>query len=135
MITPNVSPEKNIFKDFMNTEHTYEDGFVMSSSAVTKFQYNCVHIIRFNSSSGLYIKEGDIIKPMSKGWWQRLDPGKVIKIIPNATGDLTVMILRVGYPVNRDKFTTIPGQKGVITILQDENMPKIRRYLTVVLLF
>ena len=62
-------PLRNIFTVFMNTEHTYEDGFVMSSSAATKFQYICVHQIRFNSSLALNIKGGDIIKPMSNGWW------------------------------------------------------------------
>ena len=30
-------PGRNIFTVFMNTEYTYEDGFVMSFSAATKF--------------------------------------------------------------------------------------------------
>lgn len=42
------------------------------------------------------------------------------------SGSIAVYVEFLGSPVNRDKFTTLHGQKGVVTILPDEEMPMIR---------
>jgi RNA polymerase Rpb2, domain 6 len=41
------------------------------------------------------------------------------------SGDVFIVVERSGSPVNGDKFTTLHGQKGNVTIVEDNMMPSV----------
>lgn len=118
-------PGLNLYTIFMNMELTYEDGMVMSVSTARRFKYKAYHKIMINGGSTDIPKVGDMIDPFGKRWWQNMDSGKVVSVECTTRGSFRVIVLRLGAPVNGDKFTTFYGQKGVVTILHDHMMPQI----------
>jgi DNA-directed RNA polymerase beta subunit len=117
-------PGLNLFTVFMNNDLTYEDGIAMSLSAANKFQYLCVKQVPIRNGPDVPVK-GTKVSPMSKSWWQVPFEGTVVssKFVSRDLTRLSVSF--VGSPVNGDKFTTFHGQKGVVTIVTDELMPKV----------
>ena len=63
----------------------------------------------------------------NRPWWQCHFSGTVIMAEPIDTDRTAVTLECECYPVYGDKFTTLHGQKGVITILDDKDMPRIRK--------
>jgi DNA-directed RNA polymerase beta subunit len=63
--------------------------------------------------------------PFSVPWWQIAFQGTVSKVIVESSGQVKADIEFRGYPVNGDKFTTLPGQTGGATILPDGQMPVV----------
>ena len=53
--------------------------------------------------------------------------GTAAKMTPHCSGDVTAVMSGTGHPVNGDKFTALHGQKGVITTLNDIDVPTVRR--------
>jgi DNA-directed RNA polymerase beta subunit len=69
---------------------------------------------------------GKVITSFSVPWWQIPFNGTVIGISKDNFGDTIILIEYIGLPVNGDTFTTYHGQKGVVTILPDHHMPKVK---------
>jgi hypothetical protein len=70
--------------------------------------------------------KGGIVEPHSVGWWQYHFPRVIINIEPTSFGSVKLHIEAKCHPVNGDKFTTLHGrQKGVVTILDDSEMPQV----------
>ncbi len=69
---------------------------------------------------------GKVIIPFSVPWWQIPFNGTVIGMSRDNFGDVIILVEYIGLPVNGDKFTTYHGQKGVVTILPDHHMPKVK---------
>jgi DNA-directed RNA polymerase beta subunit len=63
------------------------------------------------------------VTPFSFAWCQIGFDGRVTKLSTNQMGKVRITLEYVGYPVNGDKFTTLHGQKGVVTILPDNMVP------------
>jgi hypothetical protein len=118
-------PGLNLFCIFMNMEETYEDGMVLSRTAANRFKYIS------NISMYLHASRDDIptihstILPHSVPWWQNHFDGVVSSIEGIGNGKVKLVVVFHCLPVNGDKFTTLHGQKGVVTILDDYRMPSI----------
>ena len=65
------------------------------------------------------------ILPHSVPWWQNHFDGVVSSIEGIGNGKVKLVVVSHCLPVNGDKFTTLHGQKGVVTILDDYRMPSI----------
>ena len=70
---------------------------------------------------------GSTIEPFSKVWWQIGFKSKLISVVARPDGGVLLSLEYVGFPVDGDKFTTFHGQKGVATILPDNEMPVVNR--------
>jgi len=118
-------PGLNLFTIFVNLELTYEDAIVMSRSAARRFKYSSHTSVHLAPSGPRIPSIGEKISPFSTAWWQSHFEGIVVQkqAGPNAT--VTVIIKSMCLPVNGDKFTTLHGQKGVVTILDDIDMPSV----------
>ena len=118
-------PGLNLQVVFMNMHLTYEDGMVMSRSASQRFRYTA-EIHRVVPASERNIPDqGSNVDPYSRNWWQCHFSG-MIKSVNQIDPDRVLLIITCEcHPVNGDKFTTLHGQKGVITIISDHNMPHI----------
>jgi len=118
-------PGLNLRAVFMNMQQTYEDGIVMSRSASQRFNYEAEVRRTVNASDRNIPDVGATIDPWSYNWWQCHFAG-VIKTVEQIDPDRTLLVITCDcHPVNGDKFTTLHGQKGVITILADHNMPYV----------
>jgi DNA-directed RNA polymerase beta subunit len=117
-------PGLNIFVVFCNMDLTYKDGIVLLVSAAAKFSYYCVKTVWISSRNEIPNKGAKIL-PFSVPWWQVSFEGTVIELIVEASGQVRIRLEFIGFPVNGDKFTTLHGQKGVATILPDEQMPMV----------
>ena len=118
-------PGLNLQVVFLNMEETYEDGIVLSRSAAERFSYSveCTKVLQVRSHN--IPEPGCIVKPYSKSWWQCHFPGTVSSITRMNMDSVKVTVDVMCYPVNGDKFTTLHGQKGVVTIFKDEDMPVV----------
>jgi hypothetical protein len=127
-------PGLDLFCIFVNLELTYEDGMVMSRSAASKFKYVSTTSIYLNPHKYNIPQVDDVIVSFSVAWWQNHFNGTVVRIQPGPNATAKVTIRSECTPVNGDKFTTWHGQKGVITILEDEEMPKVNdKYAEIVI--
>ena len=127
-------PGLNMFCIFVNLELTYEDGMVMSRSAASRFKYVSTTSVYLDPHKYNIPQVDDVIMPFSVAWWQNHFIGTVIKIQPGPNTTVKITIESKCTPVNGDKFTTWHGQKGVITILEDEEMPIVNnKYAEIVI--
>ena len=127
-------PGLNLRVVFCNTSLTYEDGMILSRSAAMRFKYQATHTITLSLGEGSSIRLNDKIQPCSKYWWQYPYPGTVSSLEVTRLGMVSVRVTRTGYPVDGDKFTTLHGQKGIVTIVSDEDMPIVKgRYAEIVI--
>lgn len=127
-------PGLNLFAIFVNLELTYEDGIVMSRSAANRFGYTSKTSVHLTPIIDSIPDIDEVIKPFSVKWWQNHFEGVVESKGPGPMGLVKVVLRSECLPVDGDKFTTLHGQKGVVTILEDSEMPRIkRRYADVVI--
>lgn len=121
-------PGLNLRVVFMNMLLTYEDGMVMSRTASERFRYTA-EVHRIVSAHDKSIPDQSTrIEPYSTYWWQCHFSGVVKSVNQIDPHRVRLVITCECYPVNGDKFTTLHGQKGVITILSDHNMPYVNGY-------
>ena len=118
-------PGLNLFCVFMNMELTYEDGMVLSRSAARRFEYVANISVYLDPTRDTIPARQSHIAPYSIRWWQNHFGGTVSAIESSTNGMVKVVISCTCLPVNGDKFTTLHGQKGVVTILDDYSMPHI----------
>lgn len=118
-------PGLNLFAVFVNMQLTYEDAMVLSRTASLLFKYRVIVTRIISTASENIPKPQDIIKPYEREWWQCHFTGTVVSVTQRNVDDMVVLIESECYPVNGDKFTTLHGQKGVITIINDEDMPHV----------
>jgi DNA-directed RNA polymerase beta subunit len=71
-------------------------------------------------------KIGSYIQAYEYPWWQVAFEGKIMVVEATRNGAIRVHLEYIGLPVNGDKFTMLHGQKGVATILSDEDKPHVR---------
>ena len=114
----------------MNMKATYEDGMVMSRSASERFVYTAEVTRTLNMSSRHIPNIGTLIMPYQTEWWQCHFEGVVTNVKRIDINRVIVVIHCDCYPVNGDKFTTWHGQKGVVTIVNDHDMPCINGQYT-----
>ena len=106
-------------------EETYEDGIVLSRSAARRFSYSVEYTKVLQIRSHKIPELGCTIEPYSRPWWQCHFPGIVSGITRINMDSVKVTLDVTCYPVNGDKITTSHGQKGVVTIFRDEDMPVV----------
>ena len=103
---------------------TYEDGFVGSLSAMKRFKYEKEQEVSLELKEALGLKVGAVVAPCSTRYWSIPCEGVVTKLRSSKDGSKVIAtIKRTCYPATGDKFTTVHGQKGVVTIVEDERMP------------
>mmetsp|Transcript_2713 Transcript_2713/g.7224 ORF Transcript_2713/g.7224 Transcript_2713/m.7224 type:complete len:810 (+) Transcript_2713:24952-27381(+) len=124
LLTDHV-PGLNLRCIFMNMEYTYEDGIVMSRSAASRFRYIANVSVYLDPHRDEIPNKHSTINPYSTNWWQNHFKGTVSSIEATSTNLVRVVVYCECLPVNGDKFTTLHGQKGVVTILDDLQMPNI----------
>ena len=122
-VNTSVIPGLNLFVIFMNMDLTYEDAMVMSRSTTYRFQYRAEVTRILGGNIAAVPPVGSNIDPYSKSWWQCHFPGTITSVVRLDPDRIKVQIVCTCVPVNGDKFTTLHGQKGVITILPDSDMP------------
>ena len=108
----------------MNMKYTYEDGIVLSRTTARRFRYTANVSVCVSCSSSIPNK-GDSVEAYSKPWWQNHFGGKVVSVSSGPQDTIRLEIYCECLPVNGDKFTTLHGQKGVVTILDDREMPVV----------
>lgn len=118
-------PGLNLFVIFMNTDLTYEDGIVMSASASMRFKHPCIKHVKFAVATKIP-DAGSITQPFSVSWWQVAFEGTVTCSSLNSVGTTALSMRFVGFPVNGDKFAALHGQKGAVTMLPDNQMPRAK---------
>ncbi len=118
-------PGMNLFTIFCNMDLTYEDGMVMSRSTADKFKYICRKKVKLWDMSMVPAMNSKV-PPFSRPWWQVAFEGTIVGAMRCESGSIAVYVEFLGLPVNGDKFTTLHGQKGVVTILPDEKMPMVQ---------
>jgi RNA polymerase Rpb2, domain 6 len=123
--TLDAIPGLNLLVVFMNMELTYEDGMVMSRSAARRFGYEATISVYLNPAVNTIPLLGDVVEPFSTVWWQNHFDGKVVHRAAGPHGTVRLSIQCSCHPVNGDKFTTLHGQKGVVTIFDDHEMPMV----------
>jgi DNA-directed RNA polymerase beta subunit len=119
-------PGLNLFAIFVNLELTYEDGMVLSRSAAARFKYSATVSVYLSPVTDTIPMLGDVVDPFSANWWQNHFHGTVAHKSAGPEGSVRVVLECQCLPVNGDKFTTLHGQKGVVTILDDAQMPSLR---------
>jgi DNA-directed RNA polymerase beta subunit len=107
-------------------ELTYEDGMVLSRSAAKKFEYTAYVSVQLNPAVSKVPNVGDTVEPYGESWWQNHFKGEITSRRPGSNGKVAITVSATCYPVNGDKLTTLHGQKGVITILEDVDMPLVK---------
>jgi hypothetical protein len=118
-------PGLNLRVLFCNTGLTYEDGMVLSNSAALRFQYTAEHSITLSlfQTRGMFID--GTVQAGSQPWWQFPYDGVITTLEPTRLGKVRLVLTVKALPCNGDKFTTYHGQKGVVTIVDDELMPVV----------
>ena len=114
-------PGMNMPTMFCNMSLTYEDDMVMSRSVASKLRYPCKKRVKLWDISAVPAINSKI-PPFSRSWWQVGFEGTVVDATRSVSDSIIVYIEFVGLPVNGHKFTTLHGQKGVVTILPDTEM-------------
>jgi len=118
-------PGLNVFTIFVNLELTYEDAIVMSRSAACRFKYTSHTSVHLPPSGSKIPSIGEKISPFSTAWWQNHFEGIVVQKQPGPNATVTVTVESMCLPMNGGKFTTLNGQKGVVPILDDIDMPSV----------
>jgi hypothetical protein len=118
-------PGLDVFAIFMNMELTYEDGMVMSRTGARRFHYKAEVSVSLNPRSQEIPTVGTTVEPYEKHWWQNHFKGVVQSRRSGYEGNVIIVLACDCYPVNGDKFTTLHGQKGVVTVLEDHEMPVV----------
>ena len=96
----------------------------MSISAAARLRYFFRRTVILSATAKIP-KIGDIIQPFAHPWWQVAFEGRLVSVEINRLGTVRLVFDYIGLPVNGDKFTTLHGQKGVVTILQDDLMRQV----------
>ena len=117
-------PGLNLFAVFCNMHETYENGVVLSASAASRFKYYCIKAVSLPNGSRIP-DISSVICPFSVPWWQVPFEGVVVSVTRCISDRIRVLVEYIGYPVDGDKFTTLHGQKGVATVLEDSKMPVV----------
>ena len=121
-------PGLNVRVAFVNAGYgTYEDGMVMSESCAKRFAYSKVTAVVISAANGCHLVAGDVIEPHSRYYWALPVPGKVLSVVIDSDNRAHVRIERSQHAVSGDKFTTMHGQKSVVTVLPDSEMVRLSK--------
>jgi hypothetical protein len=118
-------PGLNLFCVFMNMQWTYEDGMVLSRTAAKRFNCAARASIYLDPVKDKTPLMGSEVIPHCVCWWQNHFGIMVSQINTIPSGGLRIIALHECSPVNGDKFTTLHGQKGAMTVLDDCFMPSM----------
>ena len=119
-------PGLDVFAIFVNLELTYEDAIVMSRSAASRFKYTSKTSVYLSPSRFEIPKLNEEVAPFSTAWWQNHFKGVIVQKEPGPDATIKLTVESTCLPVDGDKFTTLHGQKGVVTILDDDDMPSVQ---------
>lgn len=119
-------PGLNVRVVFMNAGYlTYEDAMVMSKSCAERFSYKRITPVTVSPLEGSKLEAGMFLEPNSKPYWAIPVRGKILSVVTNDLGKARLRIERLQSAVTGDKFTTMHGQKAVVTVLPDDEMPTL----------
>lgn len=140
-------PGQAMMVAFINANDTYEDAVIMSNGSTARGLYSYMafsaHLINGNEKVP---DPGGKVNIKDNRWWKvyardtdyrhikltdgrtpiRTHPekaGTVISKSDTASGQISVKVLRVSSPATGDKTATWHGQKGVLKLWPDEDMP------------
>lgn len=107
-----------------NFNDNYEDCFMVSRSAADRgcFMTSCYTSHKISDSESIPDR-GRRALTSSNRWWKADTPGTVLSVSLASGGERSVRVHRVSKLVSGDKLSTHHGQKGVVKLVRDEDMP------------
>lgn len=146
-------PGEDLMIAYANFNDTYEDSVILSEGSAARGLFSYMAYSSYVVGSHEKVPEvGNYVNMTDNPWWKTYsrrdvripsESGTLIKIPKNATafiagsdgrgkvvsrsitqtGDIAVKVLRFSTPVTGDKLASGHGQKGVLKLWKDEDMP------------
>lgn len=116
----------NMMCGLIESHYTFEDGMIVASSVARKTRFSIEKVLYLKASDACRLSVGDKLDVDTHQFWIYNRVGTVLNISATQNHDVVHVAVRwIEQLSDGWKFTTRGGHKGAITIVDDNDMPRV----------
>lgn len=116
-------PGFNVRVVFCRLGGTFEDGFIMSRGCAARFTYRVEAVVILSTEKAKGWEVGTSVPANGISWWGIPVPGYAEQTVRLGYDRVRLAVSRACTATAGDKLCALMGEKGVVTVLEDAQMP------------